>query len=96
MNNFEPILPKSNDRLVEWSRWMNRMQTELLQLHISNKKKIHVKVIEKECECLFDIMCPTWLPDYTHRTCSSCKGLVSEEVNDAYNQYFGYSGYDEE
>ena len=30
------------------------------------------------------------------RVCGTCYGRVTDDMNDSYNQYYGYSGYDED
>jgi hypothetical protein len=61
-------------------------------------KKLETSEIPtKSCECDVLVMSPERISfdaDYTH-ICENCKGGITYQMNDNYNQYFGFSGYDE-
>lgn len=53
--------------------------------------------ITNECKCDFADMMPkrvSFEARFTHQ-CETCDGGITAESSNAYNQYFGYSGYDE-
>lgn len=52
----------------------------------------------KDCECDQLDMSPervSFCDRYTHM-CQNCKGGITHEANSAYNQFWGFSGFDEE
>lgn len=56
-------------------------------------------VIPPTCECQIDVMdpqTPVNMPlDFNLKIDGLCGKIVTWEKNDAYNQHFGFSGYDE-
>ena len=40
-------------------------------------------------------MSPVYPVNANHKICAECNGVVTETKESGYNQYFGYSGYDE-
>ena len=49
-----------------------------------------------QCTCTLDTMVPQSEPGIDDNICQTCNGTVSWYLNDAYNRYHGYSGYDED
>lgn len=57
-------------------------------------------IVSKACECELEKSAPdriSFEPNakYSHM-CRICSGGITAEQNDKINQYYGYSGYDEE
>ena len=60
-------------------------------------KRIDVATILKPCDCSLDEMVPERTSFQTNIThlCRRCLGGITHDQNDAYNQAFGFSGYDD-
>lgn len=52
-----------------------------------------------ECLCEFLLMSPARAinhdVEFPFRVCECCGGLIDEDAMTAYNEYYGYSGFDE-
>lgn len=55
------------------------------------------EIPKSKCECEIEDMSPeriSFEKEFTHR-CLNCQGGVTYQMNDSYNHFYGYSGYDE-
>ncbi len=74
---------------------------EVIDNNVFMGEHVHITTNHKWCECSLNDMQPQYAVNLifraTHqlRTCLNCNGVVSEQQNQDYNQYHGFSGYDE-